>query len=251
MKNKIKILVFTLLLALTATPVWAFVMSSTNFEIQRDSVNFMGGLSTSTTYDLEQTGGEVGTGSSTSATYTLNAGFQQMDTATYITISIAASSVSLTPSIDTATGGTANGTNTVTVRTNNAAGYTLQAKAASSPALISGANSFADYAKAGANPDFAWIGPAANSSNFGFTPEGDDITNYYRDDGLTCNTGLLDTPSACWDNLSTLNKIVAQSAAADTGGRNTVTRFRAQAGGSSNKPTGSYSATITMTAYTN
>ena len=250
MRKNIKILILVAIFSLTAMPAWAYVMSSTNFEIQRDSINFMGGLGTSTSYDLESTGGEIGTGISTSTTYDLNAGYQQMDTTTYVTISVSQSSITL-PGITSESGGTSNGTNTVTVRTNNSAGYTLQIKAASSPALISGANSFADYVKAGANPDFTWGAPAANSSFFGFTPEGNDLVQYYRDDGVTCNTGLLDTSSACWDSLSTGNKTIAQSSAADTGGRSTVTRFRAEAGTSSNKATGSYSASVTMTAYTN
>ncbi|MFA6594191.1 MAG: hypothetical protein WCT16_02935 [Candidatus Buchananbacteria bacterium] len=250
MKNKLTFLIVAVFLAALASPAWAYVMSSTNFELQRDSLNFTGGLSTSTTYDLEQTGGEIGTGLSTSTTYQANAGFQQMDEAVYITLTIADASVSLTPSITTASGGTANGSTVATARTNNSLGYTLQIKAGSAPALVSGANSFIDYVKAGANPDFTWS-VAAASSGFGFTPEGSDITSTYKDDGLACNTGLLNTPNACWDEFTTSNKTIAQSAVASTGGTATTIKLRAEAGAAAAQSSGSYSATVTLTAYTN
>ncbi|MFA6227793.1 MAG: hypothetical protein WC668_01255 [Patescibacteria group bacterium] len=251
MKNKIFFLIFAVFLVVLASPAWAYVMSSTNYELQRDSLNFIGGLSTSTTYDLEQTGGEIATGLSTSTTYKTNAGFQQLDETVYVTLTVADSSVSLSPSINSLSGGTADGSAIATVRTNGALGYTLQIKAGSAPALVSGANSFADYVKAGANPDYAWSVAAADSG-FGFTPEGSDIISTYKDDGATCNTGgILDNTDTCWDELTTSDKIIAQSSSADVSGIATTIKLRAEAGVSASQSAGSYSATVTLTAYTN
>jgi hypothetical protein len=251
MKNKIFFLIIAIFLITFASPVWAYVMSSTNYELQRDSLNFIGGLSTSTTYDLEQTGGEIGTGLSTSTTYQTNAGFQQLDETTYVALTVADSSVSLSPSINSTLGGIANGSTIATVRTSGALGYTLQIKAGSAPALVSGINSFADYVKAGADPDYTWSVTSA-ASGFGFTPEGSDITSTYRDDGATCNIGgVADNPNACWDELTTSDKTIAQSAAADVVGTATTIKLRAEAGADVNQSAGSYSATVTLTAYTN
>ncbi|MFA5020813.1 MAG: carboxypeptidase regulatory-like domain-containing protein [Patescibacteria group bacterium] len=65
-----------------ATPVLAYVMSSTNYQIERDSINFAGGLSDSASYSGESTVGEAGTGIITSASFGLYGGYQQAATST-------------------------------------------------------------------------------------------------------------------------------------------------------------------------
>ncbi len=103
--------------------VGAEAMQSTNYRIQSDSINFGGGLSTSTNYGLESTAGEVASGESDSPTYSLNAGYQQMQEV-FISLS-AVGPVTLAPSIPGISGGEANGSTTVTVVTDSAAGYQL------------------------------------------------------------------------------------------------------------------------------
>lgn len=241
--NRIIILIVGVLLA---QPLFAAVMTSTSYSIQSDSVNFGGGLSTSTNYTQESTFGEVATGLSSSASFAVRAGYQQMQ-AVYLAIGTVAD-VTLTPSIDGTVGGTANGSTTVLVTTDNLTGYELYIKASSSPALVSGINSFADYTPAGANPDFTFsISPTV--AEFAFSPEGSDITSEYKDNGTTCNVGALDTNDSCWNPLTTTNELIAQSAAANhPSGSATVLEFRAQSGASNAQPSGTYRATTTVTA---
>jgi hypothetical protein len=228
-----------------ATPLAAAVMSSTNYSLQSDSINFGGGLSSSTNYTQESTAGEVATGDSASASYMLHAGYQQM---TPVFISLSVSPVTMSPDIPSIGGGTANGQTTVTVTTDDAAGYQLSIAASSSPAMVSGANSFADYVTGGANPDFNWSVPAT-ASEFGFTPEGSYIVQRFKDNGSVCDTGSLDTTNSCWAPLTTSNQLIAQTSSGSyPTGSDTVLKFRAESGASHTQPGGAYVATSTVTA---
>ena len=223
----------------------AEVASSTNYRIQMDSINVGGGLSTSTSYQTEDTLGESGVGTSSSAIYNIKAGYQQMQQ-TYVAIT-APGSVTLSPEIPTSGGGTANGSASWTVTTDNAGGYTMNIRASSSPALASGANSFANYTPASSAPDFAFS-VAPGSGEFGFTPEGDDIASAYKDNGSACNTGSSDAGSACWMPITTsVETIVRRTSETSSSGTATTIRFRAATGGDKVQPTGVYSATMTLT----
>lgn len=242
----IRKIVFAIVSILVAQVSIAQVMNSGSYSIQNDSINFGGGLSSSTSYTQESTFGEVATGQSSSAAYNIFAGYQQMADV-YIAIA-AVSDVTLSPSIDGATGGTANGSATITVTTDNDAGYELYIKASSSPALVSGLDFFADYTPVGINPDFSF-GIAATEAEFGFSPEGVDVTQEYLDNGSSCNTGVLDTVSACWGPLTTSNELIAtRSTENNPSGTATVVRFRAESGSSNMQQAGVYVATTTVTA---
>ena len=92
-----------------------------------------------------------------------------------------------------------------------------------------------------------------NSKEFGFTPEGIDITSTYKDNGAnTCGVGSSDTASACWDSVLTSTKLIASTSTPNSsfGGTITRVRFKAEAGDNSNPTQGSYVATITLTAVT-
>lgn len=238
----------TPLLILSVSCAAAQVMQSTNYRIQQDSINFSGGLSTSTNYTLESTAGEVGTGDRSSASYKLRGGYQQLDSS-YIAISSVAD-VALTPSIPGITGGTSNGSTTVTVTTDSPAGYTLSVSASQSPALRSAADTISDYVPAGANPDFTFT-TSATDAHFGFSPSGSDIVARFKDNGTSCNVGSGDIALACWDGLSTSSKMVAQSAGPNVpGGTQTALYFKVGIGGSVGQASGTYTATTTVTALT-
>ena len=135
-----------------------------------------------------------------------------------------------------------------TVTTDNSAGYTLSIKASSNPALVSGSDSFSDYAPSGAVPDYTWT-VAASASAFGFSPEGADIASRYLNSGSICGTGATDTADQCWDGFSTTNRTIAQSSAGNTpSGVATTVKLKAEIGTSKTQPTGSYAATLTVTA---
>lgn len=225
----------------------AQVMTSSNYQIQSDSVNVGGGFSTSTSYELESTVGEVGTGNGSSGTYALRAGYQQMQEV-YLALTGAAN-VTLSPTIPGVSGGTANGATTVTVKTDSLAGYMLTIVASTSPAMKYGANTIADYTPAGANPDFTFTTAAADA-HFGFTPEGIDIAPRYQDNGVaTCGGGGQDSSSSCWDGLSTTPVTIATASGSNhPNGATTTIRFRVGVGGAVVQPAGVYVATTTVTA---
>lgn len=233
-------------LALLSLPVSAEVMQSSNYSIERDSLNFGGGLSNSSNYAQESTFGEVATGDSGSASYRIRAGYQQMD-AVFLSMSSVADVV-LTPALDVTVGGVANGSTAVTITTDNPAGYELFIHASSSPALVSSLDSFADYTPAGLDPDFLFAVASADSE-FGFTVEGSDVDARFLDDGTQCGVGALDTTDRCWAPLATSPELIAGSASANVpSGSVTTLKFRAELGSSHVQQTGSYTATSTVTA---
>ncbi len=244
----------TAIAALIFTPIVLFsigltsaqVMQSTNYRIQSDSVNFGGGFASSTNYSLESTAGEVATGDSTSASYNLKAGYQQMLT-TFISMT-AVSSVLMTPSIPGISGGTANGSTTVTVTTDSAAGYQMTIAASQSPAMQKGSDTIADYVPGG-NPDFIFVTDAADA-HFGYTPSGVDVTSRFKDNGTDCGTGgTQEADLACWDGLSmSATEIVRRMSANTPNGSTTTVNFRVGIGGSVVQTGGTYTATTTLTA---
>lgn len=235
---------------LAATPALAYVMSSTSYRMERDSINTGGGLSTSTSYVSQSTIGEIGTGYMSSTTYLLSAGYQQMDQ-TILSLTVPGATA-MSPTINGAIGGTANATISLNVKTNNATGYALQIKASTTPALKSATDSFADYVPAGADPDYAWL-IVSSTSAFGFSPEGADIVTRYKDDGLACNQlAGGDTPNQCWDPLSLAYNTISQSSAANLpSGTDTAVVFQAEAGAAAGQPDGTYTATAIFTAFVN
>lgn len=225
---------------------FAQVMTSTTYKIQSDSVNFGGGLSNSSNYTSESTFGEVATGESNSTNYGIKAGYQQM-VDVYIAMT-AAADVVMSPDIGGISGGTANGSTAVTVTTDSFAGYQLTIVASTSPALHTSTDSFADYVPTGSS-DYTFS-ILSTASAFAFTPEGTDIVQKYKDDGVSaCNTGSSDTADACWNGLSTSQETISQSSSANTpSGTQTTIKFRASSGGSHVQTNGTYQATSTVTA---
>lgn len=249
-KNHLKLLMVVLASFFVATQAGAYVASSTNYRIEADSVNIGGTENgSSTNYKLRDTVGEIGTGISNSSNYQISAGYRAMLEA-YISINSPAN-VTLSPTISGISGGTGTGSSTWSVITDAAAGYTLSIKASTNPALQVGSNSFADYTPAGSNPDYNWS-VAATDSEFGFSPEGSNVTSTYLDNGSACNTGALNTADKCWRGFSTTNQTIAQSSAANNPtGASTTVLLQAEVGSNKLQPAGSYVATITVTAISN
>lgn len=242
---KIKQSLFVLWLMIIALPAGAYVASSDNYRIQSDSINFGGQLSTSANYKLEDTLGEIGTGTS-SDVVNLHAGYQAMAEDVYLSVSSPAD-VALSPAIDTAIGGTADGQALWSITTNNPAGYSLTVAADTSPALHSSADSFADLSVAVAGtPDFAWASPASQA-NFGYTAEGTDLNISFLDNGVTCGLGALDTLNKCWLGFSTSAKTVStKNSSNHPTGSDTTIKFRAQTDTGRNLTAGTYQAVINV-----
>lgn len=228
-----------------SSTVGAQVMSSSNFKLESDSINFGGGRSLSGSYTIEDTLGEVATGISSSTNFTMKAGYQQNNVVTFSVTP--ASNVTMSPSIPGLTGGVANGQTSFTVTTDSPAGYTATIKASASPALNSAFDSFADYVPAGADPDFTFAN-ASDASSFAFTPEGTDIASRYKNLGAICGVGATDTVDACWDGVSTIDKTILNRTSANQPlGTTSVVKFRAASGSSHVQKDGVYVATTTIT----
>ena len=229
---------------LLVSGAFAYVASSTNYRLQSDSINIGGVRSTSTGYVAEDTLGEVATGLSGSASYNIKAGYQQMQE-TYLAIS-SSGNISLAPAIPSAGGGVSNGQSTWTITTDNLAGYSLSIQASGTPALQSGVNNFANYTPATADPDYNFS-VLSTAAEFGFTPEGTDIAQAYRDNGAACNTGSGDTTDRCWGPLLTTPQTIATRSTPNAPSGTTVTiKFRAESGSSNVQPAGTYTATSTL-----
>lgn len=241
-----------LITGVTIAPVFGAPMQSTNWKIEQDSINFGGGYGASDNYQEQDTLGEVATGWVYSDSYSLHAGYQQMDQETYISISLS-TTTSMSPSISGMSGGTANGSNDMIVKTNNSYGYSLEILSSSSPAMYRLPDgSFGDYTKAGADPDFGWAINNADSE-FGFSPEGADVVQKYLDNGSTlCNISAgSNGTDTCWDSFSTTAKVLSQSNSANETGATTTIKLRAESGSNHIQVNGTYHAYLTATAYTN
>jgi hypothetical protein len=236
-----------LVLNLMAVATHAQVMQSASYSIESDSINFGGARSSSTTYALEDTLGEIATGESSSTSYRLGAGYQHT-LIDYLSIS-SSPDVVLSPTLGGLTGGTSNGSTTVTVVTDGAAGYQLTIVATNTPAMQSpNGQTLANYAPAGADPDFAF-GVATGDARFGYSPEGVDIATRFKDNGSTCNSGAGDTVLACWDGITTTPAEFARRGTPNhPTGTDTKLNFRVGLGANAAVQAGTYYATTTITA---
>lgn len=223
-------------------------MSSSNFKVLDQSVNFAGNYSSSTNYQMQDTVGEIATGFSSSTNYRISAGYQQMN---IVAISVVPpGNVTMTPALGGVTGGTSNGSTTFIVTTDDTAGYTSTIQASSSPALVntsSSTNSFADYVPSGGAPDFTFsLLPA--QSLFAFSVQGTDADQRWKNNGSVCNSGGTSSALTCWDGLSTSIKTIADRTSNNQpSGTQSTIYFRAGIGSARNQPNGTYVATTTLT----
>lgn len=227
----------------------AFVMSSSNYRLEKDSIN-IGGTeeSASASYLLSDTLGETGTGTSTSASFKMNAGYRQMDE-TYLSMSVP-DAIALSPSIGGLTGGTASGNGTWNVKTDSASGYTMTIKAGTDPAMKSAGDSISDYSPASAGtPDYGWELTGADAE-FGFSPyNAQSQAAKFKNNSSACAIGTGVTDGACWYGLSTAYEAIAsKSGRTEIGGEDTKINFQAEI---AFQVSGNYSAEVVVTASSN
>lgn len=244
--NRFVILMFLLSIFFTSSSIiWADYMQSSTYRIQSDSLNIGGLESSSGTYKINDTLGEIATGDSNSSTYYMHAGYWQMQSSF---ISISSPSDLVLSSMAGLSGGSSEGTMSWTVTTDNAAGYTMSIASSTTPALKSALDSLDDYVPAGASPDYNFYN-APTSSSFGFSPEGTQVIDRFKDNGSACNIGTGETVGKCWDGLSTTPKPIAGSTTSNMPNGGIVTaRFRAESGADHIQTSGEYNVTIIATA---
>lgn len=170
-----------------------------------------------------------------------------------------AADIVMAPTIAGLTGGTANGTTTVAVNTNNSGGYTLDIHFASTTAMLAevGTSSIPNYAPAVAGtPDYEFIVPT-NSAGFAYSVNANtaagDLATRFRNNGAACSAGAGSTLGKCWYNAanasSTVNIITRTTPTPSTGATTTIA-FMVGIGANPSPAiaTGWYNATATLTA---
>ena len=165
----------------------------------------------STNYKIQDTIGGIATGNSASGNYNLKAGYRQMSTEFSLSVS-SPSDVDL-GTIPGVTGGSVASSIDWTTITDNPAGYSFSVKASASPALIGQtlSDNFADYTEASSGvPDYEWA-IADNTAEFGYSTEGNDAVQKFKDNGSVCATGSSNTTDKCWYHFSATNETIATS----------------------------------------
>lgn len=227
----------------------AYVASSDNYQLEKDSLNVGGGELSSDNYSLGGTVGEVGTGDLSGTNYDLRAGYRAMETGADIFLTVTAPSDISLASISEV-GGVSVGQANWTVSTNNPSGYRLSVKASTDPALktADSVGAFTDY-NPGVNPSLEWQ-VESESAAFGFTVESDDVIDRFKNNGSSCGSGSSEA-DFCWIGFSTSDQTIAERASAnDPAGSEVSLKVQAEAASGANLPAGSYSAALTVTAIT-
>ncbi|MBI5421398.1 MAG: hypothetical protein HZA35_03790 [Parcubacteria group bacterium] len=241
-RASISVIAFFILTSL----VWGDTMSSQNFKILQDSLNDASGLSSSTNYRATDTSGELAPGLMQSASYRAFGGFLQLNES-FISISLA-SSTTLTPALQSGVSGVASGTTSVTVITDNPAGYKLEINASGTPALASSSSSINDYSEAVSTIPELW--QLATGAAFGFSATGMDVMTNFKNTGSTCGGGTAN--GLCFLGLKGATKELVSRIYTRTSavGNTTTIRYKAENKGATISD-GSYGATVTLTATPN
>ena len=238
--------VVVLLLCASVLIASAQTRTSPNYQLQSDSLNVGGELSSSAGFSLESTIGEVATGPSDSASFALRAGYQQMQSV-FLSLSGGAD-VTMAPGLPGITGGIANGSTTFTIITDSPAGYSLTLQAERAPALQRADGVSIDNYTPVATADFAFVLPSA-SAEFGFTPQGEDVVGEFLDNGSVCGVGSVDTPLSCWAPVRTSATQIAGGAGSNSPiGATTSIHYRVGISNGAAVAAGVYTATTTVTA---
>ncbi len=181
-----------------------------------------------------------------------------------------AANVTMTPSIPGVTGGTAYGSTTVEVTTNNTTGYFMTIQFSTGTPMVgtlqaTPTSTIANYTPAATNlPDFAFaIAGAGTQAEFGYSIYASttaDVDATFLDNGAVCGTGAANDPGACWFNASTTDgstpiaeRLILTSAATPASGSTSTLLFQVRVPSSPTPalPIDTYIATATLTATTN
>lgn len=170
-----------------------------------------------------------------------------LDVTAGITISDGAN-VTMVPNIGIAADSSI-GSSSWLVKTNALNGYTLAVKASTTPALQSGAESFADYTEAVAGTPEAWS-VGAGAKEFGYSAYGTDTSTGTWGTAATCGAAGVPDASQNYVGFSLSDKTIATRAAVTpTTGITTTICFAAEQN-AIYAASGTYTATITATATT-
>lgn len=169
-----------------------------------------------------------------------------------------ASNVTMNGDLNGVTGGTANGTTSAVVTTNNSAGYTMTIAFAnnSTDNAMLGESSLStairDYPASSSEPTYGFY-TSSSSSVFGYSVTASstsDLDQSFKQSGTTCNAGSTVTPGICWMEPTTSSfQIINRTSAATTGATTTISfKVHVPNAPSPAVVTDVYTATATLTA---
>lgn len=169
------------------------------------------------------------------------------------------SDVALSPALAGLTGGTANGRTQVRVKTNNSTGYNMTIVFSSSTAMNrnGGGGYISNYSNTtAAVPDYTFANETYGQFAYAVQASSTtDVDQTFRSNGSNaCNTGSSNTANTCWMRPSTTAEtIINRTTSTPVSGATSSVQFRVHIPNSPSPaiPTGTYTATATLTALTN
>ncbi|RME29927.1 hypothetical protein D6792_02625 [Candidatus Parcubacteria bacterium] len=179
---------------------------------------------------------------------------------TEIAFSTTAADVTMDNAIGSITGGNSSGSTYFIVKSNNASGFTLTAKASTQPAMqrIGGGYSIPDYATSTSPTDYNFANAATGNAHFGFSYAASSSAgvhpDFLNDGASSCASGSTSTVGKCWRGFQGTTPITLFSSSAPTpnSGATSTMSFKVSVGASNPQlAAGTYQATITLTATTN
>lgn len=241
--SKVFVVFFTLSLSY---PVFAYVMNSSNYRVQSDSINIGGNAAQSSNYDVvKDTAGEVASGNSTSTTYKLKGGYQFMQEV-FIGLTspgnITMNNISMTQHTAIGTG------NAWNVKTDNSGGYILSLNCDRVNCLYSGTNQFADYTEVTAGTPEYWD-ITSGDYEFGFSVYGSDVNTATWGSDSVCGTGNAYSNNLKYRGFASVTSIQVASSNVRTtlSGTDTILCVAAEQR-NVYAPSGDYTSNVTGTA---
>jgi hypothetical protein len=157
----------------------------------------------------------------------------------------------MTPAIYGITGNLGNpasGSTSFTVITNNSTGFNLTVKASTTPALATGAYSFADFGN-----NYIWQSPAASTATFGFAVVSNDAaTDFWHDETMCGVIPLYNDSEHCFRGFTGTTPITVIYRDTNTGAGGSVGTIYFQAeSNAAFLAQDTYTATVTVTATVN
>ena len=177
-----------------------------------------------------------------------------------LSFATSANNITMDSTIAGLTGGNANGTTTVAVRTNSSTGYTMTIQFASSSAMEeeAGPAYIPNYAPVvGGTPDYNFATMGTGQAGFAYSiyavTSASDAATKFRNNGSACNISTGSTLGKCWYNATdatTPVQIINRSSETPITGATTTVAFQVGVGTNPSPilPSGFYTATTTLTA---
>ncbi|EKD43654.1 MAG: hypothetical protein ACD_72C00190G0004 [uncultured bacterium] len=194
-----KIVAIAAVIALVIPGIVFGAMSSTNYFIYADTVDFGGGVGTSTNYNLQESLGGYAGGISTSTNYQISAGFQIVEVG-ILSLNLDSNSMNF-GTLSTA-GAVATGNINATVDTNSATGYVLSISSVNGSSLTAVSDGAVDG--------------AGNTEEYGLAVNGANEA-YINDAAIVSSLTLASSPVAVSSDVTTLTFKAVRSSGSSSG----------------------------------